>query len=148
MYHFFCCNNAVLQAGNMAASFLGLTPAVYVIPVEPDEAHISVAKDLIRSQKQAKQMLAAAGIGGWPFSSADAAMVSRTTSGSMPGPSGQQQQQQLSRKPQEPQPTSAVNTPVRDQSPEMLEKTEELWQLLRDEVTEQVEQQANSQSAG
>eukprot|EP00775_Hariotina_reticulata_P005158 gene5158-5396_t len=117
-----------LQAGNLAAACVGLLPAAQVIPVEPDEAHISAAKDMIRLQRQAEQILAAAGPSAWFAPAAAAADRKGETSQRQSG------QQQL-RRPQGRQAASALG--AEDQSPEMLEKTEELWQLLREEVAEQ-----------
>eukprot|EP00879_Flechtneria_rotunda_P025332 GHRR01026911.1.p1 GENE.GHRR01026911.1~~GHRR01026911.1.p1 ORF type:complete len:257 (+),score=94.03 GHRR01026911.1:1586-2356(+) len=40
-----------LQAGNHAARMLGLRPAAQIIPVEPDEPHVTAAKEVLRTQR-------------------------------------------------------------------------------------------------
>jgi hypothetical protein len=102
------------QAGNAAASFLGLAPAAQVLPVAPDEPQIAAAKDLLRTQRQLAQLAR----GGF------AAALSAVTGGgrgsgssSSTGSSG----------------GSGGTTGV-----EQLREDEQLQQLLRSEVFEQL----------
>jgi hypothetical protein len=74
---------AASQAGNRAAARLGLVPACRVIPVEPDEPHVTAAKELLKVQRQL------ASLGGSVITSA----TSRRTSGS--SSTRRQQQQQV-----------------------------------------------------
>jgi len=49
------------QAGNSAARLLGLTPAVRVLPVEPDEPHVAAAKGAARASVALRDALRATG---------------------------------------------------------------------------------------
>lgn len=69
-----------MQAGNAAASFMGLRPVARVLPSEPDEPQIIAAKDVLRTQRQLAR-LASSGVaavlsgrrGGWSSSRSPAA---------------------------------------------------------------------------
>lgn len=121
-----------LQAGNHAAARLGLRPVARVLPVEPDEPHVTAAKELLRFQQQ----LTTAVVTG--------AAVRRTGAG--PANGGQQQQQRQQQV--VPSGGSSSRGGWADDGTDSERRAREshrLRQLLKEEMAEQVAEQEHEQ---
>jgi len=147
------CPSTCLQAGNAAARFLGLTPAARVIPVEPDEPQVAAAKDLLRTQRQVQQLVvgslgsAFAGltgssrlgstIGGVRVAAAAGAarVAARRDAGVAASTSSIAEADSSRSRRSSPQPEGLS----------LLQQDEQLQELLRDEVIEQVTEQDRQQ---
>lgn len=140
-----------LQAGNAAASFLGLTPSARVLPVEPDEPQVAAAKDFLRTQRQVQQLVtggfssalasltgrstgrstSSSAAGGYMYRSARAAAVAAPAAA--PSVAAEQQPSSSS--------SSSGGSAERVGELSLLQRDEQLQELLRDEVIEQVAEQ-------
>lgn len=142
-----------MQAGNAAANFLGLAPAVRVLPVEPDEPQVMAAKELLRTQRQLQQIVTS-GFGGvltgmngsgsrisrsWNAGTNAAVPTTKAAAPSQPTPPNSAQADASSES------SSSDTVSGRDLS--LLQQDEQLQEMLRDEVVAQVTEQQQQQQA-
>lgn len=135
------------QAGNAAASFLGLIPVARVVPVEPDEPQIAAAKDFLRTQRQVQQLVTGglsdvfANLTGSSSSSARQAEVGYTHSPSRSKTVTAVPVAAAVSSSTEAEQQAASSSSGRGGGLSLLQQDEQLQELLRDEVVQQVAEQ-------